>query len=183
MTHSDPGVDIVDPVELTVPADPAYVSVLRIVTASLAARRDFTRDELVAVHLPLVRYLARRFGGRGESHDDLVQIGTIGLIQAVDRFETERGLDSPPSQRQTSPGRSSDISGTAAGWSGYMSNCGMHCGRCWPISVSANGGMLRFVDNKTQSEIAEVLGISQVQCPGCWQRLSRSYATSCPTFT
>jgi serine/threonine-protein kinase RsbW len=35
-----------DTVELTVPADPAYVSVLRTVTASLAARRDFTIDEI-----------------------------------------------------------------------------------------------------------------------------------------
>ncbi|MEO6701119.1 MAG: hypothetical protein ABI140_13290 [Jatrophihabitantaceae bacterium] len=40
------GVDSTDTVELTVPADPAYVSVLRTVTASLAARRDFTIDEI-----------------------------------------------------------------------------------------------------------------------------------------
>lgn len=51
------------------------------------------RDELVATHLPLVRYLARRFAGRGEPSDDLVQIGTIGLLQAIDRFEPERGLE------------------------------------------------------------------------------------------
>jgi len=35
-----------DTVDLTVPADPAYISVLRTVTASLAARRDFTIDEI-----------------------------------------------------------------------------------------------------------------------------------------
>jgi RNA polymerase sigma-B factor len=52
-----------------------------------------TRDELVAAHMPLVRYLARRFAGRGEPSDDLVQIGTIGLLQAIDRFEPERGLE------------------------------------------------------------------------------------------
>jgi RNA polymerase sigma-B factor len=51
------------------------------------------RDELVASHLPLVRYLAGRFGGRGEPVEDLVQVGTIGLIQAVDRFQIDRGLE------------------------------------------------------------------------------------------
>jgi RNA polymerase sigma-B factor len=51
------------------------------------------RDALVQIHLPLVRYLARRFTGRGEPDDDLMQIGTIGLLQAIDRFEPERGLE------------------------------------------------------------------------------------------
>ena len=39
-------VDATDTVELTVPADPAYLSVLRTVIASLAAQRDFTLDEI-----------------------------------------------------------------------------------------------------------------------------------------
>ncbi|MDQ1752383.1 MAG: polymerase sigma-B factor [Pseudonocardiales bacterium] len=52
-----------------------------------------TRDELVSAHMPLVRYLARRFAGRGEPSDDLVQIGTIGLLQAIDRFEPARSLE------------------------------------------------------------------------------------------
>jgi RNA polymerase sigma-B factor len=51
------------------------------------------RDDLVALHLPLVEHLARRFAGRGEPLDDLVQVGTIGLIKAVDRFDTERGVE------------------------------------------------------------------------------------------
>ncbi len=49
------------------------------------------RDRLVSAHLGLVEHLARRYAGRGESHDDLVQVGTIGLINAVDRFDPERG--------------------------------------------------------------------------------------------
>jgi RNA polymerase sigma-B factor len=40
-----------------------------------------------------VHYLARRFRDRGEPLEDLVQVGTIGLIKAVDRFEPERGLE------------------------------------------------------------------------------------------
>jgi RNA polymerase sigma-B factor len=51
------------------------------------------RDELVQGHLPLVEYLARRFAGRGEPLDDLIQVATIGLIKAVDRFDPERGVE------------------------------------------------------------------------------------------
>lgn len=58
-----------------------------------SSRHQQVRDDLVEIHLPLVRYLARRFAGRGEPADDLLQIGTIGLLQAIDRFEPERGLE------------------------------------------------------------------------------------------
>ncbi|HEX8303832.1 MAG TPA: SigB/SigF/SigG family RNA polymerase sigma factor [Jatrophihabitans sp.] len=56
-------------------------------------RRQQVRNALVEIHLPLVRYLAHRFAGRGEPTDDLLQIGTIGLLQSIDRFEPERGLE------------------------------------------------------------------------------------------
>lgn len=49
------------------------------------------RGELIRRHLPLVRAIARRFAHRGEELDDLVQVGSIGLIAAVDRFRPERG--------------------------------------------------------------------------------------------
>ena len=51
------------------------------------------RDEIVTMNLPLVNHLARRYAGRGEQLDDLVQVGTIGLIKAVDRFDIGRGLE------------------------------------------------------------------------------------------
>ena len=51
------------------------------------------RAELIAGYLPVARHIARRFGGRGEPEEDLVQAGTIGLIGAVDRFDPGRGLD------------------------------------------------------------------------------------------
>ena len=44
-------------------------------------------------HLNLVRFLASKFKNRGEPLDDLVQVGTIGLIKAIDRFDPERGLE------------------------------------------------------------------------------------------
>ena len=56
-------------------------------------RHKAVRDELVTMHLPLVQHLARRFRDRGEHHDDLVQVGTIGLIKAVDRFDIDRGVE------------------------------------------------------------------------------------------
>lgn len=56
-------------------------------------RRRRLRDELVERHLPLVVYLARRFSGRNEPMTDLVQVGSIGLIKAIDRFDPQRGLE------------------------------------------------------------------------------------------
>ena len=50
------------------------------------------REELVARHLPLVRSLARRYAGRGEPLDDIEQVGAIGLIKAIDRFELDRDV-------------------------------------------------------------------------------------------
>jgi RNA polymerase sigma-B factor len=43
--------------------------------------------------MSLVRSLARRYSYRGEQLDDLVQIGAIGLIKAIDRFDLNRGVE------------------------------------------------------------------------------------------
>ncbi|HEV8024648.1 MAG TPA: SigB/SigF/SigG family RNA polymerase sigma factor [Candidatus Nanopelagicales bacterium] len=56
------------------------------------AERSMVRDELIEMHLPLVRHVARRYADRGEPIDDVVQAGSIGLVQAVDRFDTQRGI-------------------------------------------------------------------------------------------
>jgi RNA polymerase sigma-B factor len=50
------------------------------------------RERRIEQELPLVRSLARRYANRGEGLEDLVQVGTIGLIKAVDRFEPDRGV-------------------------------------------------------------------------------------------
>ena len=50
------------------------------------------RDELIERHLPLVRSLARRYAGRGESLEDIEQVGAIGLIKAIDRFDLSRDV-------------------------------------------------------------------------------------------
>ena len=51
------------------------------------------RDDLVRLHMPLVEHLARRFRNRGEPYDDLLQVATIGLIKAIDRFDSDRGVE------------------------------------------------------------------------------------------
>jgi RNA polymerase sigma-B factor len=51
------------------------------------------REQVLVELMPLVRALAARYAGRGEPHEDLVQVGSIGLIKAVDRFDIERGAD------------------------------------------------------------------------------------------
>jgi RNA polymerase sigma-B factor len=53
--------------------------------------RQQLREQIVESQLPLVHHLAQRFRGRGEPYDDLVQVGTIGLLNAVDRFDPLRG--------------------------------------------------------------------------------------------
>lgn len=49
------------------------------------------RTEIVHLGLPLADHIARRFSGRGEAFDDLLQIARMGLVQAVDRFDVSRG--------------------------------------------------------------------------------------------
>ena len=50
------------------------------------------REQLIERYMSLVRSLARRYSYRGEQLDDLIQIGAIGLIKAIDRFDLERGV-------------------------------------------------------------------------------------------
>jgi RNA polymerase sigma-B factor len=68
--------------------------------AARALLRDYhrrgdlgARARLIQQYLPLVRRLARKYVGHGEQFEDLVQVGSIGLIKAVDRFSLERDVD------------------------------------------------------------------------------------------
>ena len=51
------------------------------------------RAQLIEQYMSLVRSLARRYSYRGEPLEDLVQIGAIGLIKAIDRFDLDRGVE------------------------------------------------------------------------------------------
>ena len=50
------------------------------------------RERLVENHMNLVRFLAKKFSNRGEPLEDLIGVGTIGLMHAIDRFDPERGI-------------------------------------------------------------------------------------------
>ena len=51
------------------------------------------REQLIMSHINLVRFIAAKFKNRGEPLDDLIQVGTVGLIKAIDRFDPDRGLE------------------------------------------------------------------------------------------
>ncbi|MFF5701811.1 SigB/SigF/SigG family RNA polymerase sigma factor [Streptomyces sp. NPDC012794] len=54
---------------------------------------SYVRNTLVELNLSLVKYAARRFRGRSEPMEDIVQVGTIGLIKAINRFDPGRGVE------------------------------------------------------------------------------------------
>src|SRR6186713_2308661 len=58
-----------------------------------STRDPVLREELIEAHMGLAEYLARRFANRGEPLDDLVQVASLGLVKAVERFDPSRGLE------------------------------------------------------------------------------------------
>ncbi|GAB3117631.1 RNA polymerase sigma factor SigF [Streptomyces calidiresistens] len=56
---------------------------------------SYVRNTLVELNLALVKFAASRFRTRSEPMEDIVQVGTIGLIKAIDRFDCERGVEFP----------------------------------------------------------------------------------------
>lgn len=66
-----------------------------------ARLRHQLRDEAIRRHLPLVHWCVQDFGARRDVREDIVQVGTIGLIHAVDRFDPDRGVGFPAFARPT----------------------------------------------------------------------------------
>ncbi|MGW7437075.1 SigB/SigF/SigG family RNA polymerase sigma factor [Streptomyces sp. NPDC054849] len=104
--------DTADPVHiepplaaLEIPEDPLGVSTSDARTLSVALFRrlnaltegtpeySYVRNTLVELNLSLVKYAARRFRNRSEPLEDIVQVGTIGLIKAINRYDVERGVE------------------------------------------------------------------------------------------
>ncbi|MEW1751689.1 RNA polymerase sigma factor SigF [Streptomyces angustmyceticus] len=54
---------------------------------------QYARNTLIEMNLSLVRYAARRFRNRGDDMDDIMQVGTIGLIKAIDRYDLSRDVE------------------------------------------------------------------------------------------
>ncbi len=57
------------------------------------AEYSYVRNTLVELNLSLVKFVARRFRSRPEPREEIVQVGTIGLIKAISRFDPSRGTD------------------------------------------------------------------------------------------
>lgn len=74
--------------------EPEQREELRKKFAAFAQSRDpALRDELIEANLGLAEYLARQFDNRGELLDDLVQVASVALVKAVDRFDPVRGVE------------------------------------------------------------------------------------------
>ncbi|KJY25021.1 MULTISPECIES: RNA polymerase sigma factor SigF [unclassified Streptomyces] len=88
--------DVEDPRQVA-PADARELT--RVLLARLATLEEGTREysyvrsTLVEVNLSLVRFAIRRFGSHRESTDDLLQVGSVGLIKAIDRFDIGHGVE------------------------------------------------------------------------------------------
>lgn len=109
-----------------------------------AHRHEALRADLIQLHLPLVDHCARRFRNRGEPFEDLVQVGTIGLIKAVDRFDTERGVEFSTYATPTIIGEIKR----------YFRDKG------WAIRVPRRLQELRMQINATTAELSQSLGRS-----------------------
>ncbi|MFG2401049.1 RNA polymerase sigma factor SigF [Streptomyces lydicus] len=54
---------------------------------------QYARNTLIEMNMSMVRYVARRYRNRGDDMEDIVQVGTIGLIKAIDRFDLTREVE------------------------------------------------------------------------------------------
>jgi RNA polymerase sigma-B factor len=70
----------------TMATEPAFLRLLE----DYRAGDESARDQIVEQFMPLVRKIASRYAGRGEPMEDLVQVGSIGLVLAIERFDIER---------------------------------------------------------------------------------------------
>ncbi|MDX8146724.1 RNA polymerase, sigma 28 subunit, SigD/FliA/WhiG [Lentzea waywayandensis] len=127
------------------------------VTAAGPARETL-RDRLVTEHLPVAQHIARRFGHRGEPHEDLVQVATVGLINAVDRFDPDRGSDFLSFAVPTIMGEVRKYFRDSS-WSVRMPR------RLKELHLAINAGTSRLSQSlgraPTPSELAEHLGLSR----------------------
>src|ERR671928_138411 len=133
--------------------------------AQYAESRDRgLRDELVTAHMGLAEYLARRFTNRGEPLDDLMQVASLGLLKAVDRFDPDRGLEFSTYATPTIVGelkRHFRDKGWAVRVPRRVQELHLRLGSVVSI-LSQELGRSPTIGGMTQSEIAARLGISQM---------------------
>jgi RNA polymerase sigma-B factor len=91
------GLPVVDAPHEVAPRDARELS--KVFFRELAEREEgtaeyqYVRNTLIEMNMSLVRYVARRFRGRGDDMEDIVQVGLVGLIRAIDRFDISREVE------------------------------------------------------------------------------------------
>lgn len=100
LAYREPGPDLpwiaCDPVTLDVLEVRALTDVLLVRLRELAEgtrEYSYVRNTLVELNMSLVRAAAQRFSHRKEAVEDLLQVGVVGLIKAINAFDTERGVE------------------------------------------------------------------------------------------
>jgi RNA polymerase sigma-B factor len=94
LSRSQKDADAASPTTVVRPAARLRVRDDKLLLKRYRRDNDFeARRLLIERYMPLVRSLARRYAYRGEQLDDLIQIGAIGLIKAIDRFDIDRGVE------------------------------------------------------------------------------------------
>src|SRR6476661_5475060 len=117
------------------------------------------REELVERFLPLARQLARRYQRTNEPLDDLMQVASVGLVKAIDRFDPSRGTAFSTYAVPTILGELKRYF-RDSGWAVHVPR-GMQ-ERVMKLDTAAQELHLRFGEDLTQSEIAERIGVSQM---------------------
>ena len=157
---------------------------IRRVTGALFARladltpgtsaHDEVRDLLIRHNLPMVRYVANRFRHRNEPYEDIVQVGTIGLIKAIDRFDPHRGVQFPSYAMPTIIGEIKRHF-RDSGWSLRVPR---RVQELW-LSVSEAVETLSQVHDRrpTVAEMAVYLGVTPEEVVACLEA-TNAYATA-----
>jgi RNA polymerase sigma-B factor len=130
------------------------------------------RTASIEAHLPLVRSIARRYAGRGESLEDLVQAGTVGLIKAVDRYDPDRDRDLAALARPSIEGEIKHHLRDGGGGPHVARGDRELCGRLRALRGDLTAKLRRA---PTTAELAHAAGVDE-------ERAARALAAAEPTL-
>ncbi len=117
------------------------------------------RQQLICGNLRLVLSVIQRFAGRGESADDLFQVGCIGLIKAIDNFDVSQPSASPPTACPRSSAKYAATSATTAPSASAAVcatppiRCSAPVKPCWPTPSASHRGADRPVPLHPREEV------------------------------